>query len=190
MTLRRSYTEVLDVDSSQPAADGEPGPTQSHPVTLSLPVSAPAPAGNEMAGHESAGNELAGNELAGHEAAAELPAPDRHAVETLPAGSGLLITVPGHGSGQRFLLDAESTLAGRHPRSEIFLDDVTVSRAHAAFVRRDGRFVVRDAGSLNGTYVNHQRVDEVVLSAGDEVQIGKFRLSFYPSPQDGVEPAS
>jgi FHA domain len=178
MTLRRSYAEVLDVDGSQPTAGGDPDPTHSHPVTRSLPVSAPARAGNEMTG----------NEMAAPEAAAELPAPDRHAVETLPAGSGLLITVPGQGSGQRFLLDAESTTAGRHPRSEIFLDDVTVSRAHAAFVRRDGRFVVRDAGSLNGTYVNHQRVDEVVLSAGDEVQIGKFRLSFYPSPQDGVEP--
>lgn len=166
---------MMDVDGSQPAEDGDPDPTHSHPVTLSLPLAAPAPAGNEMAGRE---------------VAAELPAPDRHAVETLPAGSGLLITVPGQGSGQRFLLDAESTMAGRHPRSEIFLDDVTVSRAHAAFVRRDGRFVVRDAGSLNGTYVNHQRVDEVVLSAGDEVQIGKFRLSFYPSPQDDVEPAS
>ena len=169
---------VLDVDGSQPAAAGDPDPTRlgpgsadsapsAHPVTLSLPVSTPA--------------------AAAHEAAAELPAPDRYAVETLPAGSGLLITVPGQGSGQRFLLDAESTMAGRHPRSEIFLDDVTVSRAHAAFDRRDGRFVVRDAGSLNGTYVNHQRVDEAVLSAGDEVRIGKFRLSFYPSPQDHVE---
>jgi pSer/pThr/pTyr-binding forkhead associated (FHA) protein len=79
------------------------------------------------------------------------------------------------------LLDADRTTAGRHPGSDIFLDDVTVSRKHAEFIRRQERFVVRDVGSLNGTYVRRDRIDEAVLRDGDEVQIGKFRMVFYPS---------
>ena len=69
--------------------------------------------------------------------------------------------------------------SGRHPDSDIFLDDVTVSRKHAVFRREGDTFVVRDVGSLNGTYVNRERIDEVALKTGDEVQIGKFRLVFY-----------
>ena len=72
-------------------------------------------------------------------------------------------------------------LSGRHPESDIFLDDVTVSRKHAIFRRTEEGFVVHDVGSLNGTYVNRELVDEVVLRTGDEVQIGKFRLVFYAS---------
>jgi len=87
-------------------------------------------------------------------------------------------------AGARFLLDADRTTAGRRPESDIFLDDVTVSRKHAEFVRREGQFLVRDVGSLNGTYVARQRIEgEVVLQAGDEVQIGKYRLVFHPSPR-------
>ena len=85
----------------------------------------------------------------------------------------------GPNAGSRFLLDQDVTTAGRHPDSDIFLDDVTVSRKHATFSRQDGRFVVRDVGSLNGTYVNRERIDETVLTTGDEVQIGKYRLVFY-----------
>lgn len=88
----------------------------------------------------------------------------------------------GPNSGSRFLLDGDLTTAGRHPQSDIFLDDVTVSRRHVEFRRNpDGTFKVADVGSLNGTYVNRERIDEVPLSNGDEVQIGKYRLVFYAS---------
>ncbi|MGW2015352.1 FHA domain-containing protein [Streptomyces sp. NPDC001927] len=108
------------------------------------------------------------------------------AVEALPAGSALLVVRRGPNSGSRFLLDSELTTAGRHPQSDIFLDDVTVSRRHVEFRRaQDGSFTVADVGSLNGTYVNREPIDSVVLSAGDEVQIGKYRLVFYSS-QRGV----
>ena len=85
-------------------------------------------------------------------------------------------------AGARFLLDAERTVAGRSTAADIFLDDVTVSRKHAEFVREGQTFVVRDIGSLNGTYVNRTRIDQSVLRAGDEVQIGKYRMTFHPSP--------
>ncbi|MDY5153111.1 Forkhead associated (FHA) domain, binds pSer, pThr, pTyr [Actinobaculum suis] len=104
------------------------------------------------------------------------------AIQALPAGSALLISQSGPNSGARFLLDAEVTNAGRHQRSDIFLDDVTVSRRHAQFLRIPGGYKVRDSGSLNGTYVNRERVDEAVLQVGDEIQIGKFRLTYYTSP--------
>jgi pSer/pThr/pTyr-binding forkhead associated (FHA) protein len=113
-----------------------------------------------------------------------LSASDIAAVEALPGGSALLIVQRGPNSGARFLLDADRTTAGRRPQSDIFLDDVTVSRKHAEFVRRGGQFVVRDVGSLNGTYVQRDRIEEAVLRPGDEVQIGKYRLVFYPSPRD------
>ena len=71
------------------------------------------------------------------------------------------------------------TAFGRHPDSEIMLDDITVSRRHADIVRQGDQYSVRDAGSLNGTYVNLERVDDAVLHQGDEVQIGKFRLVFF-----------
>jgi len=75
--------------------------------------------------------------------------------------------------------------AGRHPDSEIFLDDVTVSRRHAEFHRTGDTFTVSDVGSLNGTYVNRDRIDRVRLNDGDEVQIGKFRLVFFAAHTDG-----
>ncbi|MYS57821.1 FHA domain-containing protein [Streptomyces sp. SID5468] len=106
------------------------------------------------------------------------------AVEALPHGSALLVVRRGPNSGSRFLLDAEVTTAGRHPESDIFLDDVTVSRRHVEFRRGpDGRFTVADVGSLNGTYVNREQIDSVPLAAGDEVQIGKYRMVFYSSPR-------
>ncbi|WP_115727302.1 FHA domain-containing protein [Actinomyces culturomici] len=110
-----------------------------------------------------------------------LSARDREAVEALPAGSALLIVQRGPNTGARFLLDPEVTYAGRSPKSDIFLDDVTVSRKHCQFIAEDGGHVVRDSGSLNGTYVNRERVDQVRLKAGDEVQIGKYRLTYQPS---------
>ncbi|MFJ4923192.1 FHA domain-containing protein [Streptomyces sp. NPDC088725] len=108
------------------------------------------------------------------------------AVDALPLGSALLVVRRGPNSGSRFLLDGELTTAGRHPQSDIFLDDVTVSRRHVEFRRGgDGHFTVSDVGSLNGTYVNRERIDSVLLANGDEVQIGKYRLVFYAS-QRGV----
>ncbi|MDR2347726.1 MAG: FHA domain-containing protein [Bifidobacteriaceae bacterium] len=109
----------------------------------------------------------------------------RAAVEALPATSALLVVLRGPNAGSRFLLDADATTAGRSTKSDIFLDDVTVSRRHATFERCEAGFQVRDLGSLNGTYVNRERVDEAVLGAGDEVQIGKYRLTFHPSPARG-----
>jgi pSer/pThr/pTyr-binding forkhead associated (FHA) protein len=110
-----------------------------------------------------------------------LSAADQAAVDALPTGSALLVVRRGPNSGSRFLLDSDVTTAGRHPASDIFLDDVTVSRRHAEFVRSGDGFSVRDVGSLNGSYVNRQRIDEAALSGGDEVQIGKYRLVYYPS---------
>ncbi|ALE77438.1 hypothetical protein Ae406Ps2_0943c [Pseudonocardia sp. Ae406_Ps2] len=105
-------------------------------------------------------------------------------VDGLPAGSALLVVRRGPNAGSRFLLDVPTTSAGRHPDSDIFLDDVTVSRRHAEFRRDAGEFVVVDVGSLNGTYVNREPVDTAVLANGDEVQIGKFRLVFLTGPRE------
>ena len=105
-------------------------------------------------------------------------AADAAAVAALPPGTALLAVLRGANAGSRYLLDSDLTLVGRHPDSDIFLDDVTVSRRHAEFYRQGGRFVVRDVGSLNGTYVNRERIEEAELHEGDEVQVGKFRLVF------------
>ncbi|MGV0111426.1 MULTISPECIES: FHA domain-containing protein [unclassified Arthrobacter] len=104
---------------------------------------------------------------------------EQASVAALPSGSALLIAHSGPNAGARFLLDEDITKAGRHPNADIFLDDVTVSRQHAEFRRTDSGFMVVDTGSLNGTYVNNDRVDSVALRNGNEVQIGKFRLTFY-----------
>jgi pSer/pThr/pTyr-binding forkhead associated (FHA) protein len=111
-----------------------------------------------------------------------LTAEDAAAVAALPRGSALLIAQGSAGEGARFLLNSERAVAGRSQHAEIFLDDVTVSRKHAEFTRDQDHFTVRDIGSLNGTYVNRQRIDTAVLASGDEVQLGKFRLSFQASP--------
>ncbi|MDO5079684.1 MAG: FHA domain-containing protein [Buchananella hordeovulneris] len=111
-----------------------------------------------------------------------LNADDRAAVAALPPRSALLIVQRGPNVGARFLLDAELTTAGRRPAADIFLDDVTVSRRHAEFHATPTGFEVRDSGSLNGTYVNRERIDRCALRSGDEVQIGKYRLTFVASP--------
>ncbi len=104
---------------------------------------------------------------------------EQAAVESLPDGSALLVVQRGPSAGSRFLLDTDEVSAGRHPESDIFLDDVTVSRRHAVFRRTSDGYLVADVGSLNGTYVNRDRIDEVLLSGGDEVQIGKYRLVYF-----------
>jgi hypothetical protein len=106
--------------------------------------------------------------------------PEAHqgAVDALTPGSALLVVKRGPNAGSRFLLDQDVTTAGRHPDSDIFLDDVTVSRRHAEFRREGSGYTVHDVGSLNGTYVNREPIDAAPLSGGDEVQIGKFRLVY------------
>ena len=106
-------------------------------------------------------------------------------VEGLPSGSALLVVKRGPNAGSRFLLDQPVTSAGRHPNSDIFLDDITVSRRHAEFRRENGEFRIVDTGSLNGTYVNRNLVGSAVLANGDEIQIGKFRLVFLTKPTTG-----
>ncbi|MGH9293014.1 MAG: FHA domain-containing protein [Acidimicrobiales bacterium] len=100
------------------------------------------------------------------------------AVGELSAGSGVLVVKRGPDVGAKHVLDRDITQVGRHPESEIFLNDITVSRRHAEFLHRGSSYVVKDVGSLNGTYVNRERIDEAELSSGDEVQIGKFKLLF------------
>ena len=116
------------------------------------------------------------------EAAESDVAPSRIA-GSLPPGTALLVVRRGPNAGARFLLDHDVTTSGRHPDSDIFLDDVTVSRRHAEFHRDGVIFTVRDVGSLNGTYVNRERVEAATLASGDEVQIGKFRLVFIAGPR-------
>src|SRR5699024_6909365 len=101
-----------------------------------------------------------------HLAPSALAAGDRAAIEALPPASALLIVQHGPNAGARFLLDAERVTAGRHTRADIFLDDVTVSRKHAEFLSAAGGYTVRDVGSLNGTYVNRERIEEAALRAG------------------------
>jgi pSer/pThr/pTyr-binding forkhead associated (FHA) protein len=100
------------------------------------------------------------------------------AVEGLAPGTALLVVQRGPNAGSRYLLDTDTTSVGRHPDAAIFLDDVTVSRRHAEFRREGSGFRVVDVGSLNGTYVNRHRIDDVLLAGGDEVQVGKYRLLY------------
>ncbi|GAB2580713.1 FHA domain-containing protein [Microlunatus antarcticus] len=114
----------------------------------------------------------------------DLSAVDEAAVHALPQGSALLIVQRGPNAGSRFLLDHDETVAGRHVDSDIFLDDISVSRRHVEFRRTVDGVRVKDLGSLNGTYVNRELVDEALLAPEDEVQIGKFRLVYYASAKD------
>ncbi len=112
----------------------------------------------------------------------DAPGPDDDIVVTvgdLPRGAAVLIVRSGPQAGDRFALTADETRLGRHPDSEIMLDDITVSRRHAAIERTDEGYVVTDAGSLNGTYVNQERIERAVLQHGDELQVGKFRLVLF-----------
>lgn len=107
---------------------------------------------------------------------------DQAMVDALRPGTALLIALRGANAGARFLLDDSEVGSGRHVDSDIFLDDVTVSRRHAVFRRGPEGYSVVDVGSLNGTYVNGQITDVAELRNGDEVQIGKFRFMYYGAP--------
>ena len=93
-------------------------------------------------------------------------------------GTALVVRAPAGRAGESFVTEGERTLIGRSPDCVVFLDDVTVSRRHAVLVERDGHWFVEDQGSLNGTFVNRERVESAELSDGDELQIGKYRLTF------------
>jgi pSer/pThr/pTyr-binding forkhead associated (FHA) protein len=97
-------------------------------------------------------------------------------VEDVPSGTGVLVVKRGPNAGSRFLLSQEVTSVGRGLESDIFLDDITVSRRHAEIRATEGGFVVKDVGSLNGTYLNRERIEEAKIGNGDELQVGKFRL--------------
>ncbi len=120
----------------------------------------------------------------------EVSPEEQQAIAALPSGSALLIVRRGPNVGARFLLDSDETTAGRHPDADIFLDDVTVSRRHTQFLRHGTTFEIRDLGSLNGTYFDGVRIDTALLSDGAEVQVGKFRLTFYASRLDLAQQAS
>ncbi len=105
-------------------------------------------------------------------------APEVTLVE-VPHGAGVLVVTRGPNIGARYLLADQVVRAGRHPQSDIFLDDITVSRRHVEITPDGGgSYSLRDVGSLNGTYVNRERIDDVQLAPGDEVQIGKFKLVY------------
>ncbi|HXF98144.1 MAG TPA: FHA domain-containing protein [Gaiellaceae bacterium] len=93
-------------------------------------------------------------------------------------GPALVVRSGGGMAGQSFQPREGRTLIGRSPECDIFLDDVTVSRRHAELIREGDRFTIRDLGSLNGTYVNRRRIESAPLENDDEVQIGKYRLTF------------
>jgi len=94
------------------------------------------------------------------------------------SGAALVIRAGGGRAGESFTLDGDRTSIGRTPDAGVFLDDVTVSRNHALLVRRDDGLYIDDLGSLNGTYVNRRRIESQPLEDGDEIQIGKYKLSY------------
>jgi len=114
----------------------------------------------------------------------ELTEVEKGAIAALPSGAALVLVRSGALAGARYLLDAPVTTVGRHPEADIFFDDVTVSRRHAEIIRTGTVFEILDQRSLNGTYVNGERVDRSVLGNGFELRVGKFRLNFFASPAD------
>jgi pSer/pThr/pTyr-binding forkhead associated (FHA) protein len=141
-------------------------------------VSRRSQAPDETTGAMSSG--LRADEFAASAAVADAAVED---VEALARGAGMLVVKRGPNAGSQFRLDRAVLSAGRHPTSDIFLDDITVSRRHAEFRREDGKFHVVDLGSLNKTYLNREPVESAVLANGDEIQIGNFRLVFVAGPR-------
>lgn len=122
-----------------------------------------------------------------HQTASHEPTVDSPAVPegTADPQLAMLVVRQGPKRGSRIALDAERTSIGRHPDSDIFLDDITVSRRHAEVIRGASSFEVCDVGSLNGTYVNMTLVERAVLNDGDELQVGKFKLVFLALGDEG-----
>jgi hypothetical protein len=103
---------------------------------------------------------------------------------SISRGTAILVLRGGEGEGDHYVLSSSLTNIGRHADSDISLDDITVSRRHCEITSENSRFIVRDVGSLNGTYVNQKRVDVIELTQGDELQIGKFHLVFLERPDE------
>jgi pSer/pThr/pTyr-binding forkhead associated (FHA) protein len=122
----------------------------------------------------SCGSPLEAADASAGDSTAEIPI-----VPSVPSGTAIVHVVRGPNAGSTYQLTGEITSIGRHPDSAVFLDDITVSRRHSEIVRESGGFVVRDVGSLNGTYVNRERVDVAALHDGDEIQVGRFHLVFH-----------
>ncbi len=137
----------------------------------------------EQSGSSNDSTERFNDDLISHDSQG-LDVEEREAVDALPSGSALLIVQRGPNEGARFLLDQELTTAGRHPNADIFLDDVTVSRRHAEFRRTGSQFMLHDLASLNGTYFDGVRIESALLDDGAEVQIGKFKFTFFASRAD------
>jgi pSer/pThr/pTyr-binding forkhead associated (FHA) protein len=150
------------------------------PDAVNTPA-APGPVSNDTTAHFTEDFRL---QLAAMEAG--ISDDEKDAISALPSGSALLVVRRGPNVGARFLLDSDVTVAGRDTGADIFLDDVTVSRRHAEVVRTGTAVQVRDLGALNGTYFDGVRIDSALLSDGAEVQVGKFRLTFYASRADRV----
>ena len=111
-------------------------------------------------------------------------------LDDLPEGLGMLVVRRGPNAGSTFVLERDDTTLGRHPDSDVFLDDVTVSRRHATVRRIDGGYAVVDVGSLNGTYVDHERVETATLRDMQEVQVGRFVLTFVIGAATGSAPGA
>lgn len=109
-----------------------------------------------------------------------------HVLDQLPDGLGMLVVRRGPNAGSTFVLEKETTKVGRDPESNIFLDDVTVSRNHAVIQRGASGYEIRDLESLNGTYVDHERIDTVTLTDMNEVQVGRFVLTFVVGNAEGT----
>jgi hypothetical protein len=107
---------------------------------------------------------------------------DSPSLEGLRGDQALLVIKGGPTAGSTVLLEKDVTVCGRNPKSDVFLNDISVSRRHAEIHRDGSRFTLKDAGSLNGTYVNRERVEQASLSSGDELQVGRFKLIFYTAP--------
>ncbi len=110
------------------------------------------------------------------------PGEEIPSLDELRPGQGLLVIKGGPVAGSTVLIERDITSCGRSPDSDVFLNDITVSRRHAEVLRDGTKFSIKDAGSLNGTYVNRHRVDAAALTSGDELQIGRFKLVFYTAP--------
>lgn len=121
--------------------------------------------------------------ITGPGSSGSLPAVGSGVAPDIGPGEAVLVVQRGMGAGASYLLVGDLVTAGREPDSDLFLDDVTVSRRHAELRRMADGWLLRDVGSLNGTYVNREPVDSATLANGDEVQIGKFRLVFLTGPK-------
>lgn len=184
--------EPVPTDQSENSTTGEamPSKAQSNPASSDSGTPGESTTEHDMLSTDTTMN--FSQEFAAHIASIDsnVTAEEQESIAALPSGSALMVVRRGPNAGARFLLDADLTSVGRHPNADIFLDDVTVSRRHAEFLRNGTAFTVKDLGSLNGTYFDGERIETAALTDGAEVQVGKFRLTFYASRLDLARAAS